>query len=139
MNSGQQDYLLLIIGGCMGVYQIAAAAGGFKGLCFFRNYIFTYLSGFLILGVATGWFFTAADLKMNADPDHPAIEGSEQLGFFLLGAFLALVITFLISSLVGSRRVKPDENATAGKGLEDLKSRTVFQAFAHRIKNREGR
>jgi hypothetical protein len=136
MNGGQQEYLLLIIGGCLGVYQIAAAAGGFKGLCFFRNYIFTYVSGFLILGGAMGWFFTTGDLKMNADPDYRMIEGTQQLQFFLLGAFLALMITFLISSLAGSRRFKPGTEATTGKGLEDLKGMTVFQALAHRLKNR---
>ena len=132
MDNFAATYLLLIFGGSLGVYQIAAAAGEFRGLRFFGRAILTYVGGTLILGATFGWFFSTVDLNVR----HAQIEGSEQLGFFLLGSFLALVATFLVSSLVNIRHINPDEVAVIGKGLEDLKGRTVFQAFAHRWKNR---
>lgn len=130
MDSFALTYLLLTFGACLGVYQIAAAAGGFKGLCFFRNSTLTYLSGALFLGGTFGWFFTTTNLKMP----HPEVEGAQQFGLFLLGALLALIVTFLISSLVNRRRVKPNESIVIGKGLEDLKGKTVVQAFTLRWK-----
>ncbi|MDD5095311.1 MAG: hypothetical protein PHV74_13185 [Dehalococcoidia bacterium] len=139
MDSYLLEYLALTIGGCLGVYQIAAACGGFKGLRFFKNSRLTCLVGFLILGGTSGWFFSAVDLKMNSNPDDPKIEGLQQLEFFLLGSLIALIITFIISSLANRRTISSDEEAVIGKGLEDLKHRTVFQAFAYRMKHREDR
>ena len=130
MDSFASTYLLLILGGCLGVYQIAAVAGGFKGLWFFRNPILTCLGGGSILGGTFGWFFTTTNLNMP----HSEIEGFQQLYLFLLGALLSLVVTFLISSVVNLRGVNPDDAAVIGKGLEDLKGRTVVQAFAYRLK-----
>jgi len=135
VNDFSSTYLLFIFGGCLGVYQIAAAAGRFKGLWFFGNAILTYLVGFIILGATFGWFFNTVNLHVP----HAQIEGSEQLGFFLLGSFLALVATFLVSSLiniVNLRHINPGEAAVIEKGIEDLKERTVFQAFTYRWKNR---
>lgn len=132
MDNFVLTYLLLIFGGCLGVFQIAAAAGGFKGLQFFRNILFTYLVGFSILGITFIWFFTNTDLNRP----HQEIEGAQQLSFFLLGSLLALVTTSLISSLTNCSGVKSDAKPVIGKGLEDLKSRTVIQAFAHRLKTR---
>jgi len=132
MDSFAATYLLLIFGGSLGVYQIAAAAGKFSGLRFFGRAILTYIGGALILGATFGWFFSTVDLHVR----HAQIEGSEQLGFFLLGSFLALVTTFLISSLGNLRHNNPDDVAVIGEGLEDLKGKTVFQAFAYRWKNR---
>lgn len=134
MDSFALTYLLLTFGACLGVYQIAAASGGFKGLCFFRNSTLTYLSGVLILGGTYGWFFTTTNLNMP----HPEVEGAQQLGLFLLGALLALIVTFLISSLINLGRVNPNDTIVIGKGLEDLKEKTVAQAFIYRQKKRGG-
>jgi hypothetical protein len=129
------QYLLLILGGCLGVYQLAAAVGGFKGLSFFRNPNFTFVVGFVILGVTYVLFFSFGDLEMNAN-DAAVVEGHEQLLLFFSGAFLALVATLLISSLVNFRGVNSDDEPVIGEGIEDLKGRTVLQAFAFRLKNR---
>lgn len=121
-------YLLLIFGGALGVYQIAAAHSELKGLSFFGNSFITYLIGFLILGTTYGWFFSQTNLNM------PHIEGLQQLEYFLLGSFLALLVTFLLSSL--NRRTGNGANAALGEGLEDLKTRTVFKAITQRLSRR---
>lgn len=132
MDSFALKYLLLIFGGCLGIYQIAAAAAGFKGLWFFKTAALTHAGGFLIAGSTLVWFFKTTDLHMR----HAGIEGAQQLSFFLLGSFLGLVTTFLISSLVNWRRPIPEGTPLTGNSFEDLKERTVFQAFSQRLKNR---
>ena len=128
-------YLLLVFGGCLGIYQIGAVAADFKGLWFFKKPLFTLIGGLVILGVTYIWFFTCADLNMNAN-DAAVVEGHEQLVFFLLGAFLALVLTFIVSSLVNYRGIVAENESIIGEGLEDLKTMTVYQAFSYRWKNR---
>ncbi len=129
------QYLLLVLGGCLGVYQLAAAAGDFKGLSFFRNPNVTFVVGFVILGITYVLFFSFGDLEMNAN-DAAEVEGHEQLLLFFSGAFLALVATFLISSLLNFRGVDSDDESVIDEGIEDLKGRTVLQAFAYKLKNR---
>ncbi len=129
-------YLLLTFGGCLGIYQIGAVAGNFKGLWFFRKPAFTLIGGLVILGITYICFFTCADLNMNAN-DAAVVEGHEQLVFFLFGAFLALVLTFIVSSLVNHRGVAQESEMVIGEGLEDLKTRTVFQAATYRWRNRK--
>ena len=121
MDGFASTYLLLIFGGCLGVYQIAASTGGFKGLWFFRTAIGTRVGGFLILGATFGWFFGTTNLNMP----HEEVEGFQQLYLFLLGSLLALGATFLISSLVNLRRVNGEESSVTGDGLDDLKRATV--------------
>ncbi len=135
-NQDALTYLFLIFGGCLGIYQIGAFFAGFKGLWFFRNPILTCIGGFGILFITYIWFFSSANLKMNAK-DAAVVEGHEQLIFFLFGAFLAFVVTVIVSSAVNYRGINSDEKPDIGKGLEDLKSWTVFQAFTYRWRNRE--
>ena len=71
---------------------------------------------------------------MNAN-DAAVVEGHEQLLLFFSGAFLALMATFLISSLLNFRGVNSDDEPVIDDGIEDLKGRTVLQAFAYRLKN----
>ncbi len=136
MNFDAMTYLLLTFGGCLGIYQIGAFIGDFKGLWFFRKPHLTLAGGLAILGITYIWFFTCADLNMNAN-DAAVVEGHEQLVFFLLGAFLALVLTFIVSSLVNHRGFKSEAEPVIGEGLEDLKTRTAYQAFSYRWNRRK--
>ena len=134
MDDFASTYLLLIFGGCLGVFQIAAASGGLRGLWFFKNSFRTRLGGFLILGATFGWFFGTTNLNVP----HEEVEGFQQLYLFLLGSLLALGATFLISSLVNLRRVNGEKASVTGEGLDDLKRVTVSRAFIHRLRNRGG-
>ncbi len=136
INWDAMTYLLLTFGGCLGMYQVAAVAGGLKGLWFFRQPLPSLITGLVIIGATFIWFFTCADLNMNAN-DAAVVEGHEQLSFFLLGAFVALLLTYVVSSLIHRNGVVSGENSVIGEGLEDLKTRTVFQAARYRRRNRE--
>lgn len=115
------NYLLLIFGSSFGVLQIAAARAGLKGLSFFRKRILNYLSGFFFLTVTYIWFFSQANLNMR----HAEVEGSQQLGLFLLGAFCAIIFTFLVSSMLHHRGAEVDNPAS--EGLEALRELTLLQ------------
>ena len=130
MESISDSYLLLIYGGCLGVYQIAAAHAKFKGLWFLRNLIATYIIGFLILAASYSWFVITIDLQVP----HEEVSGTQQLGLFLLGSFLALVTTFILSSLFNSVKGNATEATPVGNGLDDLKWKTVYQAFVFRYR-----
>ena len=132
MDNFALTYLLLTFGGCLGVYQIAAAHARLRGLWFFQTSTLTYFCGALILSGTFVWFFSSTNLNIP----HPETEGAQQLAFFLLGAFLALMATFAISSLLRIRRISSGEGSSIGKGIEDLKGRSVSQAFIYRLKNR---
>jgi len=138
MNHDAMTYLLLTFGGCLGVYQMGAVMGGFQGLWFLRNARYSFAVGVMILAATYGWFFTCANLEMNAN-DGAVVEGHEQLVFFLLGAFLALVVTMLVSSLVNLHGVKTESPPVLGEGLEDLKTHTAFEAFRIRWRAWRGR
>jgi len=124
------NYLLLIFGSSLGILQLAAACAGLKGLSLFRRQILNYLSGFLFLGTTYLWFFSQANLHTR----HAEVEGSQQLGFFLLGAFCAVVFTFFASSLLhhGTEAEGP-----ASEGLEALRELTLLQLI--RQLGRKGR
>ncbi len=68
---------------------------------------------------------------------HAGVEGAQQLGYFLLGSLLALLATFLFSSL-NPRMGRSCKGVTLGEGIEDLKASTVFQAFVQRLSKRGG-
>jgi len=132
------QYFLLMFGSCLGIYQIGAAFGGFKGTWFFPSRGLTYVGGLVIFAATYIWFFTCADLKMNANPNHGEVEGFEQLYLFLAGSFLALVINYSLSSLLNmKRRANPEKDPVLGKGMEDLKGQSVLRAFSRRRRLRE--
>ncbi len=117
------NYLLLIFGSSVGMLQIAATWGGIKGLSFLRNRVLNYLLGLVVLCGTYVWFFSTANLRMP----HPDVEGAQQLVFFLLGAFCAVLFTFLFSSLIHSRAL--DEAQGTSEGLEGFKELTPFQVI----------
>ncbi len=123
------NYLLLVFGGAVGVVQIAAAHAGLKGLRFFQSRGLGYFFGFLILTATYIWFFSTADLRSP----HPEVEGAQQFGLFLLGAFCAITFSFLVSSLNSSRQVKAEGQMP--EGLESLRELTLLQII-HRLRRK---
>ncbi|RLC71285.1 MAG: hypothetical protein DRI26_05460 [Chloroflexi bacterium] len=115
------NYLLLIFGSSLGVLQIAVTRAGLKGLSFFWRRALNYLGGFLLLAATYTWFFSQANLNMR----HAEVEGSQQLGFFLLGALCAVVFTFLVSSLLHHRGA--EASGPVSEGLEALRELTLLQ------------
>ena len=123
-----QEYLLLVFLVCIGVVQVAASYGGLRGLLFFGHSRFSVVLGMaMILGSLT-WFFW--DGGRNFPDTGQGIAGASQFGLFVLGGFLALLLTFVITSLTNfSRRVSADTL----EGLPSLREATFVQALVNNL------
>ena len=127
MNLGQ-EYLLLTFVSCCGVLQLAAAFSGLKGLLIAGDRRFSIAVGVLLVAGALVWFFWEGG--RNLPDTGGGIAGASQFYFFMLGAFLALLTTFLFTSLTNIVR-KPPEDAT--EGLPALKETTYLHALARNL------
>jgi hypothetical protein len=136
------EYSLLVFSAGLGVLQVAAAYGGFRGLLIAPgdvrvrfwpgNHVFT------LSRVAMSYAFAAATVVpalidfffWNRRNQTGIIEGSEQAGFFVLAMAAAVAFTFLFSSVVNHWRLR--QNRSIGSGLEALKDVTWAQAITRR-------
>ena len=122
----EQEYLLLVFLSCCGVVQVAAAYGDLKGVLFFGNRLFSFILGVALMSGVMVWFFRSGG--RNIPDTNGGIAGASQFFLFVLGAFLALLCTFLVTSLVNSNLRKGPYTDTED-GLTSLRGTTFFQAL----------
>ncbi len=127
MNLGQ-EYLLLTFVGCCGVLQLAAAFSGLKGMLIAGDRRFSIVVGALLVAGALIWFFWEGG--RNLPDTGGGIAGASQFYFFMLGGFLALLTTFLFTSLTNVSR-KPSDDTP--EGLPTLKETTYLYALARNL------
>ena len=126
-----QEYLLLVFLLCSGVVQVATAYGGLKGLQFFRNRRLCTATGMVMILGSLVWFFYHGG--RNLPDTNGGLAGTTQFGLFALGGFLALLFTFLATSLTnrsngGSPRSE-QLSADTQEGLISLSETTFLQAL----------
>ena len=121
------EYILLVCIATCGVLQLAASYSNLKGLLFFQNRVPTYIFALLAIGGSFGWFFGWDD-RLTENIMHTGLEGVQQFGYFLLAAFVGLVLTILISSLVNPQSSTNPGEAT-GEGLDRLKNGNYIGAI----------
>ena len=119
------DYFILTFVGAVGVYQIAGAHARLNGLAFFRHPLAQYLFGLLAIGGAFGWFYGTE----NRNWQH-TVEGTQQLGLFLLAIVLAYFATAILASLIHARMTWARNQVIEGRqherGFETLKTTTFL-------------
>ena len=132
------EYSVLVFTAGLGVLQVAAATGGFRGLLIapgeVRVRFWPGAHVFTLSRVAFSYAFAAVTVVpslvdfffWNRRNDTGIIEGGEQAGFFVLAMASAVLFTFLFSSLVNHWRLR--HNDARGNGLEALKDITWAQA-----------
>jgi hypothetical protein len=120
----EQEYLLLVSLACCGVVQVAAAYGGLRGLLFFGNRRFSVLVGMGTILGSLAWFFW--DGGRNIPDTGGGIAGASQFGLFILGGFLALLVTFLVTSFTNFSR---GASCDTMEGLPSLRETTFVQAL----------
>ncbi len=133
------EYFVLVLVAGLGILQVAAAYGGFRGLLIAPGEVRVRLwpSGrrFALSRVAFGYVFAALTVipslvdffRWNGRNATGIIQGSEQAGLFVGGMAAAVLATLLFSSLVNHWRLRG--NVTHGPGLEALKDITWLQAL----------
>ena len=120
------EYLLLVFLSCCGVVQVATAYGDLKGMLLFGNRLFSFMLGVGLMSGSLLWFFW--DGGRNVPDTNGGIAGASQFGLFVLGAFLALLVTFLVTSLINSNLRKGPYRDTVN-GLPSLRETTYFPAL----------
>ena len=123
-----QEYLLLVVLMCIGVVQMASAYGGLRGLLFFKGRRFSVVLGMAMIIASMSWFFW--DGGRNFPDTGIGIAGASQFALFVLGGFLALLVTFLVTSLIHFKgRVSGDTI----EGLPSLRETTFVQALLNNL------
>jgi hypothetical protein len=141
------EYSTLVFAAGLGVLQVAAAYGGFRGLLLspgeVRIRLWPSRRVFALSRVAFSYAFAAVTVVpslvdfffWNRRNLTGIIEGAEQAGFFVLSMAAAVAFTFLFSSLINHWRLR--RNEARGTGLEALKDITWVQAVSRSLTGRK--
>ncbi len=123
MSSLALEYTIFIFAATFGVLQLAAVHSGLRGLSFLKRPLAASIFGAVVIIGAYVWFFAIENRNV------PGLEGSQQLGNFALGASLAIVFTFVVSSILRSDTDPEHSESGQGQGLNVLRAMTYFQAI----------
>ena len=133
------DYMLLTFFLSIGVFQAAAAFGGFRGMRFFENRVFSVIFGLSVFTGAFVWFFLSQ--SRNVPDTDLGLNGNEQFGYFFAGSGLGLAFTLALASAL--RRDLGRGQGQLPRGLDALRSaayhRCLFQAFREFRRHTKGR
>jgi len=131
----RSGYTVFIFLASLGVLQLAALGGGLKGMLLFRKPVLTYLFALVTMGSAYYWFFFH-DSRIDTIMRQTGLEGKQQFAYFCLGAFLAVVVTMAVTSLLGLLRRRPGSaNKNPGEGLEALSELSYYEAVKRSLKS----
>ena len=122
------EYLLLVFIMCSGVVQVAAAYGDLRRLQFLSNRAFSLILGMSLMVSSLLWFFWEGG--RNFPDTGEGIAGTTQFVLFILGGFLALMITFLFTSMMNFSKQIP---MNTFDGLASLRETTFIQALVNNI------
>ncbi len=103
------DYYLLVLFSASGLFQIAAARTGLRGLLIFHRRWAALVLGAVLMTGAFAWFFLSQ--SRNVPDTALGMNGNEQFAYFFAGSGTALAITLVLSSL---------RNWPLGAGAKDI-------------------
>lgn len=123
------QYYLFVFVAAVGVLQLVAAYRQWRGLSFFRNATLSYLFSFLTVVGSFVWFF-GWENRMDTAMRRAALEGAQQFVYFNTAAFLALVLTLIVSSLLSACRKRTQSRGKAlPQGFGALAEISYFEAL----------
>ena len=129
------DYILLTCLLSCGVYQAAAACGGFQGLLFFESRVFSIILGLTVFAGAFFWFFLSQ--SRNVPDTGLGLNGNEQFGYFFAGSGLGLALTLAVSSLL--HRNLGSGLGRLPRGLDALKLAGYHRCLAQALREFQAR
>jgi len=123
------QYYLFVFVAAVGVLQFVAAYRQWAGLSFFRNRTLSYLFSFLTVVGSFVWFF-GWENRMDTAMRRAALEGAQQFVYFNTAAFLALVFTLIVSSLLFAyRKRRQSLRDECPQGFGALSEISYFEAL----------
>lgn len=120
------DYTILTFLLSCGVFQAAAAYGGFRGLQFFENRVISVIFGLIIFTGAFVWFYLSQ--SRNVPDTNLGLNGNEQFGYFFAGSGLGLAFTLAVTSLLHRHLGKSLRRLPCG--LDALKLAPYYRCLA---------
>ena len=106
------DYYLCVLVATIGVLQIALSIGGIHGLLVFKSPLVARTVGLVLAVSAFVWFFGSGARNLN---DYQGgLDANTQALFFFFGAFTAVIVSFVVASVVNLRMAGPDRGPSAG-------------------------
>jgi len=126
-------YFIFVFLASIGLYQIVTIPARLKGLWFFNQPWLQYIFGILTILGAYGWFFTSKGRNLQS-----TVEGAQQLGLFLGAIVASYFVTAILSSIIqagtNAQDDSPQEHKQQDLGMEALKTKTLFESIAARLK-----
>jgi len=119
------EYCIYVFIAVIGMMQIVAARWELRGIAFFHNKKWGYISGSIAIVGVFIWFFGFTGLNLKV----PIFDTPPQLLWLAVSVVLALLVTFGLSSII-NRRLTPgtEPDTTQPEGIETLKHKTYWQA-----------
>ena len=131
------EYLAFVFVASVGVLQLVAAWAQLKGMIFLKRPALAYLLSILLIGGSFYWFLQR-DNRIDTVMRQTGLEGSQQFFGFCIGAFLAIVFTMIVSSLISAIRHKAQINNNApSQGLDALRYKSYLEALKHSFRSKE--
>jgi hypothetical protein len=127
MSALALEYVLFVFVASCGMVQLVSYRSKLRGLLFFRNRMLTYIFAVLAIGGSFAWFFGWGD-RFRDRIMHQGLEGSQQFGYFILGAAVAVVFTVLVSAVINRGECVVSGNDTE-KGLDLLRGCSYLRAL----------
>jgi hypothetical protein len=123
------DYYLFVLIATTGVLQIALSIGQIRGLLIFKSPIIARGLGLTLTAAAFIWFFRTGDRNIN---DYEGgLDANAQALFFFFGAFSAVIVTYVVASIVNYRMAGP--NAPRDAGLDAVRDTNYARALARSL------
>ena len=123
------DYYLCVLIATIGVLQIALSIGQIRGLLIFKSPIIARGLGLTLTVAAFIWFFVTGDRNIN---DYEGgLDANAQALFFFFGAFSAVIVTYVVASIVNYRMAGP--NAPRDAGLDAVQDTHYAGALARSL------
>ena len=119
------DYIALVFIASCGVFQIAAARNGLRGLMVIQRRRWCMLLGMALLAGAFSWFFLSE--PRNVPDTSLGLTGNEQFGYFFAASGGSLFFTLLVSSLIN--RGMGRNNWDLPPGIDALGRSNYFRAL----------
>ena len=124
------DYFILVFVAAMGVLQVIASRGSFRGMLLVPQPPLAFLLGLCAVIAAFTWFF--ASEPRNLSDTEGGLDGNRAAQMFCAATSLAVFTTFVISSLV-NRSLGRDGQPPA-QGLDALGDTTYLRALRVSLK-----
>ena len=123
----------------MGLLQLIATCNQLQGMLFIRNRPVTLVLSIAAILFAFWWFFFR-DNRLDTVMRRTGLEGAQQFTVFCWTTFTALVVTFVLSSLLRMflyRRNATSEPEARIEGAYQLRYMSWFEALREAFKRRD--